>query len=409
MKNKRFISAIMAVAMIISILAMPATAVWNWRQDKAHTLADGARELNYGENSSPVKVMQDVWWFEGGDTSVSQSYYYSARTHMYYDIYGNTYSAPPFSNSNGYNTSGYTGNYRIENGNFVISYGGYEWRMETTGSNTSWWRYANGSYGSKVYAQSYENSQLWSLYNQYFPNGSSGYYANQSGTGNYRIENGDFIISYNGYEWHLATTGSSTSWWRYQNGTYGNKVYATSYENSQLWSLYNQYFPNGSSGYYANQTGSTGNMPYNYNMFSGYNWSSSLLSPNWTDNWLDGQCKTLVNLVYEDAKGLPSQRDQASLMQVAVNIANGGDVSLAASAFPRANWSAPTNDQFNRSLLALARDVMLRNLAKRNGIANPYIVIPDDVTRYSITGTKLTLKYENGNVYNGNLPSPYQS
>ena len=407
MKTKvvRIFVALMAVVTVLSIgtTLQASAAGWTSRQEIVHQIANLGRSLGLAESHPLIAICQDIWWADhDGRTLDGIGSYTSNRT-------GQTYG---WSNS-GYNTSGYNGynnqsSYRIENGEFIIAYNGYEWHLSTTGSSTSWWRYTNGSYGSKVYAQSYENSQLWSLYNQYFPGGSAGYYANQTGNSNYRIQDGNFVISYNGYEWRMETTGSNTSWWRYQNGTYGNKVYATSYENSQLWSLYNQYFPNGSSGYYANQT-SNGNTPYNYNMFSGYNWSSSLLSPNWTDTWLDSQCKTLVNLTYEDIKALPSQRDQAAVMQIAVNIANGGDVSLAASSFPRSNWSAPTNDQYNRSLLALARDVMLRNLAKRNGIANPYIVIPDDVTRYSITGTKLTLKYENGSVYNGNLPSPYQS
>ena len=407
MKTKKIVRIFVALMAVFTVLSISTTmqahaAGWTSRQEIVHQIADLGRSLGLAEDHPLIVICQDIWWadHDGRDLSSIGSYT-SNRT-------GQTYG---WSNS-GCNTSSYyyqtgTGNYRIENGNFVISYGGYEWRLSTTDSSTNWYRYANGSYESKVYASSYENSQLWSLYNQYFPNGSSGYY-NQNSTSNYRIENGEFVIYYGGYEWRLSTTDSSTNWYRYANGSYGSKVYASSYENSQLWSLYNQYFPNGSSGYYNQNTQTGGNSSYNYNQFSGYNWYNGVIAPPY-DQYIESEAKELVFLTYEYVKNMSSQTSQAKIMQVALNIANGGSVSLARNGFAKYNANAPYTDSNNRSLLALARDVIWRNIAVKNGYTSAGIVASSNATHFSITGDSVTLKDDNGNVVNDNLRSPYAS
>ena len=83
---KKTIVFILAIVLAVGILATGAlAATWTSRQEKAHELADGARELGYGDDSPAVVVMQDIWWLEHG-SDFEGSYYYSARTGRYYTL-----------------------------------------------------------------------------------------------------------------------------------------------------------------------------------------------------------------------------------------------------------------------------------------------------------------------------------
>ena len=79
------LALIMAVSLFAPVMASAATG-WTKRQEQAHALADAAREMGYSEDSAPIKIMQDVFALEGGDTSVNDSYYYSGRTKQYYKL-----------------------------------------------------------------------------------------------------------------------------------------------------------------------------------------------------------------------------------------------------------------------------------------------------------------------------------
>lgn len=87
-KKTRFIALALIVVLVLALTPAVAQAASNWtkRQEQAHALADGARAMGYGEDSAAIKVMQDIFALEEGDTSVADSYYYSGRTKQYYKL-----------------------------------------------------------------------------------------------------------------------------------------------------------------------------------------------------------------------------------------------------------------------------------------------------------------------------------
>ncbi|MBR0242632.1 hypothetical protein IJQ51_01635 [Candidatus Saccharibacteria bacterium] len=87
-KKTRFIALALVAVLVLALTPVVANAASNWtkRQEQAHALADGARAMGYGEDSAAIKVMQDIFALEEGDTSVTDSYYYSGRTKQYYKL-----------------------------------------------------------------------------------------------------------------------------------------------------------------------------------------------------------------------------------------------------------------------------------------------------------------------------------
>lgn len=87
-KSIRFLALALIAVLVLALTPVMAQAASNWtkRQEQAHNLADGARAMGYGEDSAAVKVMQDIFALEEGDTSVADSYYYSGRTKQYYKL-----------------------------------------------------------------------------------------------------------------------------------------------------------------------------------------------------------------------------------------------------------------------------------------------------------------------------------
>ena len=117
-------------------------------------------------------------------------------------------------------------------------------------------------------------------------------------------------------------------------------------------------------------------------------------------------------MTYPYIKDLTSQTSQAQMMWVALNIANGSDLSNATSAFSEFNASlnaANAKDSSGRSLMALAKDVLFRDKAERNKWSDNGRVLPSQYTYFSITGQKVTFKTSDGTVYNNILKTPYTS
>lgn len=87
-KQTRFAALALVIVLVLALTPIVANAASNWtkRQEQAHALADSARAMGYGEDSAAVKIMQDIFALEGGDTSVQDSYYYSSRTGQYYKL-----------------------------------------------------------------------------------------------------------------------------------------------------------------------------------------------------------------------------------------------------------------------------------------------------------------------------------
>lgn len=87
-KRTRFIALALAAVLLLAVTPVVANAASNWtkRQEQAHDHAEAARNMGFSDNSAAVVVWQDVFALEGGDTSVQDSYYYSARTKQYYKL-----------------------------------------------------------------------------------------------------------------------------------------------------------------------------------------------------------------------------------------------------------------------------------------------------------------------------------
>ena len=144
-KSGSTILVLLLIAVLLTGVAAAATG-WTYRQEQAHAIADSARAMGYGEDTPVIKIMQDIFALESGDTTVYGSYYYSARTGQTYkfeDLYG---AYGPHYNADG---SYYDGQYLW----YLNQSTGYYYRYDENG------RKVNGEKATKYGA--YANRNLW--------------------------------------------------------------------------------------------------------------------------------------------------------------------------------------------------------------------------------------------------------
>ena len=373
-KLNKFLATVLALAMIMATFALPVGAVYQNSQqlkDIAHQNAQNSRiYFGLSDDAFAVRSQSILWHYADGNNTATMAWYYDPLKNAYFDFWGNTYV--PNQNFTTNNNS-YRGT--------TLNQDGYTWTWDA--SVNRYYRWQNGN---KLWLTNGQNST-----NDYTSNGVS--------------------FKWNSYQWYQVPNGTFYRWkdgkvvWAtssevekiFKNGTYLGNTYYDTYAETKADSGTN------SGGRTAN-----GNSVYNYNQFSGYNWYNGVITPP-NDQYIESEAKELVSLTYEYVKNMNSITLQAKIMQVAVNIANGGSVTLARDGFAKRNANAPYTDANNRSLLALARDVIWRNIAVKNGYTSAGIVASTDATHFSITGDSVILKDSNGNVLSNNLRSPYAS
>ena len=463
LKSTLILALAFALIMGISVTTNAANNGWTWRQETVHEIAELARKLGLSENHPLIAVCSDLWWadHDGRDASSIGSYY-SNRTNQTY--YGTT-SANFYGNGGNYGTNytngyrgasvyeqGYTWTwdngsqqyYRWSNGTRIwldgrsgnqtnnttsngisFRWDGYQWYQTQSGEFYRW----NGGTNNRsiVWATARENEKILKEGN-YLGNTYYDTYGNANTRDNY--SRNDQTTYWDGqYTWYWDSSsqqyyrwdGSQKIWWNNRN--YSRNDQTTYWDGQYTWywdSSSQQYYRwDGSQKIWWNNRNSqqqatyTQNNPvYTSNLFSGYNWYGGIIAgPN--DDWLESQAKLLVQLTYNYVRDLQSQTKQAQFMWLALNIANGADLSnVGRDAFPKCDFgidASSAKDSNNRLLIALARDVLFRQKAENNNWTNNGRVLPAQYTYFSISGQNITFKDQNGNVYTGTSKTPYST
>lgn len=149
---------------------------------------------------------------------------------------------------------------------------------------------------------------------------------------------------------------------------------------------------------------------YNYN---GYNYYSGVMNMYVTE-WED-QAKILAQIIYMYGYGVSSQTQQACIGWAVLNSADasGYNATVYTVANNFGSYSGcPTTDAYGRDLMPLARDLIWRWKAGKNGISSNGRVMPQGYNYVWSDGTSVwfrTTPNESGNVWNFSYSTPYSS
>ncbi|MBR2831253.1 hypothetical protein IKE83_02745 [Candidatus Saccharibacteria bacterium] len=391
MKKKFNIFPVMLA--IIMLLSVGASAAWSWRQQKLNEAANIGRELGLSEDDPFIQRAKELYNADANGTWSSALTWSNRYGSIKTNGNGNTTTWNGYTY---YRDSSSSNWYRYgPTGNRIYDYNGVR-APETTTRNgytyfrdygtTSWYRYDGN--GNRVYDyDTYSgNTRNWNGYTYYQDAGSNWYRYDNRGNKVYDYrDNASYApetTTRNGYT-YFRDSGTS-SWYRYDGNS--NRVY--DYDT------------------YSYDTGTT----YSYNYLSGYNWYSGQISPS--DSSLDEEAYVLARMAYPYVKNEQSMTRQAACMWTFVNAAGNGNVSNVTGLFLNYSPSNPVTDNYNRSLLTLARDVLFRRQAERNNWTQNGRVLPSDycyIWQSDTTGKCEFRTTENGANWSFTLRSPYAS
>lgn len=182
MKNSKKLAMALAVLMIVSVLALPVSAAWGYRQQKANDILYSVRsELGYGDSTMFGAATNDLYQVEVNGSNLSGSFYFSSRTgYLYFadgtTIYvGNGYCYDGNGNNNNANGNTYYKGTDLATG-MAYRWGSYLW-YQSKASYNQFFRIDNGN--KLVWATDNQNSSIpsgtFQGYNKY---PSDGYYQN---------------------------------------------------------------------------------------------------------------------------------------------------------------------------------------------------------------------------------------
>lgn len=206
MKKKitRVLSLTIALMMVICLSIPAAYAAWNRIQDLAHANANNYRAMGFSDTSAPIAVNNDIWFWGGGQGTLSGSYYYSASTNITYMMDGTTYPGNYFAQSSSSNLTGYSvlnngKGYIANDGNYVFADGSYY-------DGQYIWHWSNSN--SRYYRLTDESARTWGSRTRY--NTSGGGNGNQQGN--------------QGNNNYCGTTGNYSSYYYNNKQLYSGRI-----------------------------------------------------------------------------------------------------------------------------------------------------------------------------------------
>lgn len=214
------------------------------------------------------------------------------------------------------------------------------------------------------------------------------------------------------YEYYSRNYYPNDPTWRdYNQGVWYNGHYV--YQNSNGWyyigddgCMYYCDSPYQQNNYYTNANN-------NANGYINYNYYGGVMN-NYDAN-TEGQAQILAKIMYLYGHGVASQTQQACIAWAVVNSVDvsgsGVDIGTIAPNF-HYDASKPTTDDFGRDLMPLARDVIFRWKAGKNGIGNNGRVLPSGYCWVWSTGSTVYFRNtanESGAVWNYSYTTPYGS
>jgi len=148
-----------------------------------------------------------------------------------------------------------------------------------------------------------------------------------------------------------------------------------------------------------------------YNTYSGYNYYGGILDIY--DGSTEDQAMVLARIMNIYAHGVASQTAQAGVGWAVMNSVDasgkGANVCTVAGNF-NYDYNANITDDYGRSLLPLARDILLRWKAGRAGIANNGRVVPGGYYYVLSAGNAIAITTGpngSGSVWNFSYKTPY--
>lgn len=148
-----------------------------------------------------------------------------------------------------------------------------------------------------------------------------------------------------------------------------------------------------------------------YNTYSGYNYYGGILDIY--DGSTEDQAMVLARIINIYAHGVASQTAQAGVGWAVMNSVDasgkGANVCTVAGNF-NYDYNANITDDYGRSLLPLARDILLRWKAGRAGIANNGRVVPGGYYYVLSAGNAIAITTGpngSGSVWNFSYKTPY--
>ena len=128
--------------------------------------------------------------------------------------------------------------------------------------------------------------------------------------------------------------------------------------------------------------------------------------------WADSDIELLAKMLWGEARGVPSQTEQAACVWVVLNRvdsygSNIADVVTARYAFSGYRKSNPVDP----TLKALCEDVVERWYAEKDGVTDSGRVLPADYLYFSGDGKRNHFRnaYRGGTRWNWTLESPYET